>query len=72
MIWLDDCYSESSLSESSQTTTKFDVKDMKMFGSMPMEEETIVVKCNNCKRPFLPSRFKEHAGKLRWMMFNIY
>jgi hypothetical protein len=41
------------------------VKDMKMFGSMPMEEETIVVKCNNCKRPFLPSRFKEHAGKLK-------
>ncbi|KAG1153021.1 hypothetical protein G6F38_000009 [Rhizopus arrhizus] len=57
----DDCYSESSSSESSQTTTKFDVKEMKMFGSMPMEEETIVVKCNNCKRPFLPSRFKEHA-----------
>lgn len=49
-------------SESSETT-RFDAKDMEILGSMPMEEDTVVVKCNNCQRPLLPSRFKEHAGK---------
>ncbi|KAG1437188.1 hypothetical protein G6F56_013226 [Rhizopus delemar] len=47
-------------SESSETT-RFDAKDMEILGSMPMEEDTVVVKCNNCQRPLLPSRFKEHA-----------
>lgn len=36
---------------------------MVTLGSMPMEEETIVVKCSNCQRPVLPSKFRKHAGK---------
>lgn len=36
---------------------------MEIFGAMPLEEEIVVVKCNNCQRPILPSKFKEHSGK---------
>ncbi|KAI9277640.1 SCA7, zinc-binding domain-containing protein [Sporodiniella umbellata] len=45
----------------SPETTRFDAKDMEILGSMPMEEETVVVKCISCYRPLLPSRFKAHA-----------
>ncbi|CEI99483.1 Putative Sgf73p [Rhizopus microsporus] len=48
-------------SESSTDTVKFNTDDMVTLGSMPMEEETIVVKCSNCQRPVLPSKFRKHA-----------
>lgn len=54
----DDNYSESG----SPVTTRFDAKDMDIFGAMPMEEDIVVVKCNNCQRPLLASKFKEHSG----------
>ncbi|KAI8643686.1 SCA7, zinc-binding domain-containing protein [Parasitella parasitica] len=59
-----------SVSESgSPITTRFDAKDMSIFGAMPLEEEIVVVKCKNCQRPILPSKFKEHSetciGELR-------
>ncbi|KAF1805017.1 SCA7, zinc-binding domain-containing protein [Mucor lusitanicus] len=45
----------------SPVTTRLDVKDMDIFGAMPLEEEFVVVKCKNCQRPILPSKFKEHS-----------
>lgn len=48
----------------STDTVKFNTDDMVTLGSMPMEEETIVVKCSNCQRPVLPSKFRKHAGKV--------
>lgn len=57
---------DDSLSESgSPVTTRLDVKDMEIFGAMPMDEDIVVVKCNNCQRPLLPSKFKEHSGKTK-------
>ncbi|KAG2192492.1 hypothetical protein INT46_003246 [Mucor plumbeus] len=45
----------------SPVTTRLDAKDMDIFGAMPLEEEIVVVKCKNCQRPILPSKFKEHS-----------
>ncbi|CAO0803621.1 unnamed protein product [Mucor circinelloides] len=53
--------SESVSESGSPVTTRFDVKDMDIFGAMPLEEEFVVVKCKNCQRPILPSKFKEHS-----------
>ncbi|CAO3620316.1 unnamed protein product [Mucor fragilis] len=51
-----------SVSESgSPVTTRLDIKDMDIFGAMPLDEEFVVVKCKNCQRPILPSKFKEHS-----------
>ncbi|KAI8370147.1 SCA7, zinc-binding domain-containing protein [Choanephora cucurbitarum] len=47
--------------EGSPVTTRLDAKDMDVFGLMPMEEDIVVVKCTNCHRPLLPSKFKEHS-----------
>lgn len=38
---------------------------MKTYGNMPMEDDIVVVNCNHCKRPILPSSFKEHLGKFK-------
>ncbi|KAG1209197.1 hypothetical protein G6F69_006559 [Rhizopus microsporus] len=48
-------------SELSTDTVKFNTDDMVTLGTMPMEEETIVIKCSNCQRPVLPSKFRKHA-----------
>ncbi|KAI9469960.1 MAG: hypothetical protein EXX96DRAFT_387081 [Benjaminiella poitrasii] len=53
----DDSYSESE----SPVTTQLDAKDRGIFGTMPMEENIVVVKCNNCQRPLFPNKFKEHS-----------
>lgn len=50
--------------EGSPVTTRLDAKDMNVFGLMPMEEDIVIVKCTNCHRPLLPSKFKEHSGNL--------
>ncbi|GAN10826.1 SCA7-domain-containing protein, partial [Mucor ambiguus] len=52
---------ESASEIGSPVTTRLDVKDMDIFGAMPLEEEFVVVKCKNCQRPILPSKFKEHS-----------
>lgn len=56
---IDDSFSESG----SPATTRLDEKDMGLFGVMPMEDDIVVVKCKNCERPLLASKFKEHSGK---------
>ncbi|KAI8067705.1 uncharacterized protein B0P05DRAFT_203532 [Gilbertella persicaria] len=56
-----DSEDESASEEGSPVTTRLNAKDMQVFGSMPMEEDIVVVKCNNCHRPLLPSKFKEHS-----------
>ncbi|KAI9246011.1 hypothetical protein EDC94DRAFT_394217 [Helicostylum pulchrum] len=55
----DDSFSESG----SPATTRLNEKDMGLFGVMPMEDDIVVVKCKNCERPLLASKFKEHSGK---------
>ncbi|ORY93612.1 SCA7, zinc-binding domain-domain-containing protein [Syncephalastrum racemosum] len=52
----------SSLSESelSPIVTKFDVKDRKTFGTLPMEEDQVIVNCKQCTRPIYASSFQKH------------
>lgn len=62
---------DDSLSEEgggSPVTTQLNAKDMEIFGAMPMDEDIVVVKCNNCRRPILPSKFKEHCGNFIWIL----
>ncbi|CAO3630019.1 unnamed protein product [Cunninghamella echinulata] len=51
------------VSENEISATKLNYRDVKTYGNMPMEDDIIVVNCNHCKRPILPSSFKEHLEK---------
>lgn len=60
-ITVDDSY----YSEDSPTITRLDAKDMNVFGTMPLKEDIVVIKCKQCSRPLLASQFKDHLGKRR-------
>ncbi|ORX59755.1 SCA7-domain-containing protein [Hesseltinella vesiculosa] len=46
--------------DNNSNVTKLSVRDLKTFGNMPMEDESLLVKCNHCKRPVMATNFKEH------------
>ncbi|KAI8064760.1 SCA7, zinc-binding domain-containing protein [Gongronella butleri] len=47
---------------SSSASTKLNARDMKTFGNMPMEDEAMIVTCNNCKRVILATSFTDHLS----------
>lgn len=48
--------------ELSPTHTKFDVTERKIYGTLPMEEDMVILTCKTCQRPILASNFAKHSG----------
>lgn len=48
--------------ELSPTHTKFDVSERKIYGTLPMEEDMVILTCKTCQRPILASNFSKHSG----------
>lgn len=40
--------------------SRFPLKDMKVYGAMPLREDPTVVACNSCGKPVLATNFLEH------------
>ncbi|KAF9439034.1 hypothetical protein BGZ76_001010 [Entomortierella beljakovae] len=47
------------------TASRLEYKEMKTYGGMPMQDEIVVVTCNNCEKPIIPSAYKEHRAKCK-------
>ncbi|KAF9345701.1 hypothetical protein BGX26_002861 [Mortierella sp. AD094] len=47
------------------TASRLEFKEMKTYGGMPMQDELVVVTCNNCDKPIIPSAYKEHRAKCK-------
>lgn len=47
---------------SSPSYTALKASDMKTYGSMPIEEDIVVVQCKVCSKPILASNFAHHKG----------
>ncbi|KAF9203624.1 hypothetical protein BGZ49_006215 [Haplosporangium sp. Z 27] len=47
------------------TASRLEYKEMKTYGGMPMQDDIVVVTCNNCDKPIIPSAYKEHRAKCK-------
>ncbi|KAG0051266.1 hypothetical protein BGZ83_003900 [Gryganskiella cystojenkinii] len=47
------------------TTSRLDFKEMKTYGGLPLSDDIVVVTCNGCDKPMIPSAFKEHRLKCK-------
>lgn len=46
----------------SPVSSTLKASDMKTYGSRPIEEDVIVLKCKVCSKPILASNFAYHKG----------
>ncbi|KAG0003150.1 hypothetical protein BGZ79_001570 [Entomortierella chlamydospora] len=47
------------------TASRLEFKEMRTYGGMPMQDELVVLTCNTCDKPIVPSAFKEHQAKCK-------
>ncbi|GJJ68131.1 SAGA-associated factor 73 [Entomortierella parvispora] len=47
------------------TSSRLESKEMKTYGGLPLSDDIVVLTCNSCDKPIIPSAFKEHRLKCK-------